>query len=89
MHNLRCIAIPVAVLGLRFLFFCLIWTGAVQLAVAVPFLAIAATIWRTSSDTWPLTNTSPGRPGLAADLGRDAESQGTLSSDCFASRIDH
>jgi hypothetical protein len=70
MHNLKWIAIPVAVLGLMFLFFGLIWTGAVQLAVAVALLAIAATIWRTTSGTWPLTNTSPGR--------RSIESCGTL-----------
>ncbi len=57
MDNLKWIAIPVAVLGLVFLFFGLIWAGAVQLAVAVALFAIAATIWRTTSGAWPLTNT--------------------------------
>jgi hypothetical protein len=39
------------------LFFGLIWQGAVQFGVAVALLAIAATIWRTTSGAWPLTNT--------------------------------
>jgi hypothetical protein len=60
MHNLKWIAIPVAVLGLMFLFFGVLWQGAVQFGVAVGLLAIGATIWRTTSGAWPFINTSPG-----------------------------
>jgi len=55
--HVKWIAIPIAALGLIFLFFGLIWQGAVQAGVAVALLALAATIWRTTSVTWPLTNT--------------------------------
>ena len=57
MKHLKWITIPIAALGLIFLFFGLIWQGAVQAGVAVALLAVAATIWRTISGTWPLTNT--------------------------------
>lgn len=57
MKHVKWIAIPIAALGLIFLFFGLIWQGAVQAGVAVALLALAATIWRTTSVTWPLTNT--------------------------------
>ena len=59
MHNLKWIAVPVAALGLVFLFFGMIWQGAVQLSVAVAMLAIAASIWRTTTGTWPLTQAEP------------------------------
>ncbi len=45
----------IVMVGLVFLFFGMIWRGAVQLAVAVALLAIAASIWRTTTGTWPLT----------------------------------
>jgi len=57
MHYLKWAAVPVTALALVFLFFGMIWQGAVQLAVAVALMAIAATIWRTTSGTWPLTQT--------------------------------
>jgi hypothetical protein len=60
MQHLKWAAIPVALIGLTFLFFGLLWQGAVQFGVAVELLAIAATIWRTTSGAWPFTNTSPG-----------------------------
>ena len=59
MHHLKWIAVPVAALGLVFLFFGMIWQGAVQLTVAVALLAIAASIWRTTTGTWPLTQAEP------------------------------
>ena len=59
MHNLKWIALPVAALGLVFLFFGMIWQGAVQLSVATALLAIAASIWRTTTGTWPLTQAEP------------------------------
>ena len=49
MRHLRWIAVPLAVLGLTFLFFGLIWQGAVQIGVAVALLALAAAIWRTNT----------------------------------------
>ena len=57
MQHIKWTAIPLAVVGLVFLFFGLIWQGAVQLGVAVALLALAATIWRTASVASPLTNT--------------------------------
>jgi hypothetical protein len=57
MHHLKWIAVPVAALALMFLFFGVLWVGALQLAVAVALLAIAAAIWRTTAGTWPLTQT--------------------------------
>ena len=57
MQHLKWLAVPFAALGLVFLFFGLIWQGAVQLAVAVALLALSAGVWRTSSGTWPLTST--------------------------------
>ena len=57
MHHLKWLAAPAAALGLVFLFFGLIWTAAPQLAVAFALLALAAGIWRTTSGTWPLTDT--------------------------------
>jgi hypothetical protein len=57
MQQLKWIAVPVTALGLVFLFFGMIWQGAVQLAVAIALLSIAAAVWRTSSGTWPLTQT--------------------------------
>jgi hypothetical protein len=59
MPQLRWIAVPITALALVFLFFGMIWQGAVQLAVAVALLVIAASIWRTSTGTWPLTHTEP------------------------------
>lgn len=59
MHHLKWIAVPVAALALVFLFFGMIWQGAVQLTVAIALLAIAASIWRTTTGTWPLTQTAP------------------------------
>jgi hypothetical protein len=41
---------------LVFLFFGVLWRGAVQFGVAVGLLAIVATIWRTTSGAWPFTN---------------------------------
>ncbi len=58
MHNLKWTAVPLTALGLIFLFFGMIWQGAVQLAVAIALLAIAASIWRTTTGTWPLTQTN-------------------------------
>ena len=55
MRHLRWISVPLVALGLIFLFFGLIWQGAVQLAVAVALLAMAASIWRTATGVWPLT----------------------------------
>lgn len=54
MRNLRWVAVPVSVLGLVFGFFGVMWTGAVQLAVAAALLVLAAAIWRTTAGTWPL-----------------------------------
>jgi hypothetical protein len=59
MEQFKWIALPVTALGLVFLFFGMIWQGAVQLAVAVALLAGAASIWRTTTGTWPLTQTEP------------------------------
>lgn len=56
MEHFKWGAIPTAALGLIFLFFGIIWQGAVQLAVAVALTAIAASIWRTTTGTWPLGN---------------------------------
>jgi hypothetical protein len=55
MSQLKWIALPVTAVGLVFLFFGMIWQGAVQLAVAIALLAIAATIWRGTTGTWPLS----------------------------------
>ena len=60
MPHLRWIAVPITAVALVFLFFGLIWRGAVQLTVAVALLAIAASIWRTTTGTWPLTQAEPG-----------------------------
>jgi hypothetical protein len=57
MEHLKWAAIPTAALGLVFLFFGMIWQGAVQLAVAVALLAMAAAIWRTTTGMWPLVTT--------------------------------
>ena len=57
MHYLKWVAVPLGALGLVFLFFGLIWQGAVQLAVAVALLAVAASIWRAATGTWPFINT--------------------------------
>ena len=57
MHHLRWLAVPLALLGLVFLFFGLIWQAAVQLGVAIALLALASAAWRTTTGTWPLTNT--------------------------------
>ena len=55
MQQLKWISVPVTALGLVFLFFGMIWQGAVQLVVAIALLAVAASIWRTTTGTWPLT----------------------------------
>ena len=55
MQHLKWLALPIALIGLVFLFFGLIWQGAVQLGVAAALLAAAAAIWRTTTGTWPLT----------------------------------
>ena len=57
MHHLKWIAVPVLALSLVFLFFGLIWTAAVQLAVGVALAGLASGVWRTTSGTWPLTRT--------------------------------
>ena len=57
MQQLKWLAVPLTLLGLVFLFFGLIWQGAVQLGVAVALLALAAAAWRTSTGTWPLAST--------------------------------
>jgi len=57
MQHLKWTAIPVTIVGLVFLFFGLIWQGAVQLGVAIALVALAAAIWRTTSGVSPLTNT--------------------------------
>ena len=57
MRHLKWTATPVLALGLVFLFFGLIWTAAVQLAVGVALVGLAAAIWRATSGTWPLTHT--------------------------------
>jgi hypothetical protein len=62
MQHLKWLAVPLALLGLVFLFFGLIWQGAVQLGVAVALLALAAAAWRISTGTWTLTNDST--PGM-------------------------
>ena len=48
MQHLKWIALPVAALALIFLFFGLIWRGAVQLAVGGALLSLAAGIWLPS-----------------------------------------
>lgn len=53
MRNIKWIAVPIAALGLIFLFFGLLWAGAVQLAVAAALLAVAAAIWRRMTGSWP------------------------------------
>ena len=55
MDYIKWTAVPVAGLGLIFLFFGLIWQGAVQLAVAVALLGLAAGIWRITAGAWPLS----------------------------------
>lgn len=57
MGHIKWTAVPIAALGLVFLFFGIIWQGAVQLAVAAALLALAAATWRTTTGTWPLTQT--------------------------------
>lgn len=57
MRHFKWIAIPVAALGLVFLFFGLIWTAAVQLSVGAALVAVGAVVWRTTSGVWPLTQT--------------------------------
>lgn len=57
MHYLKWLAVPVALVGIVFLFFGLIWQGAVQLGVGVALLGLAAATWRTSTGTWPLITT--------------------------------
>lgn len=57
MQHLKWLAVPLALLGLVFLFFGLIWRGAAQLGGAVALLSLAAATWRTTTGTWPLTNT--------------------------------
>ena len=57
MQHMKWIAVPLAALGLVFLFFGLIWQGVVQLGVAAALLAVAAGIWRTSTGDWPLAQT--------------------------------
>lgn len=54
MRHLRWSAVPIAALGLVFLFFGILWTAAPQLGAAVALLALAASIWRITSGTWPL-----------------------------------
>ena len=56
MHHLKWTAIPVAIAGLLFLFFGLIWQAAVQLGVAVALLALAATVWRITTGASPLAD---------------------------------
>ena len=55
MRHLRPISVPVATLGLIFLFFGLIWQGAAQLGVAIALLAMAAGAWRATTGGWPLS----------------------------------
>ena len=57
MDNLKWIAVPIAIVGLVFVFFGVIWAGVIQLAVAVALLAIAAAIWRTATGSWPHATT--------------------------------
>lgn len=57
MQHLKWLAVPLGLVGVVFLFFGLIWQGAVQLGVAVALLALAAAAWRTSTGTWPLITT--------------------------------
>jgi hypothetical protein len=45
MQHVKWLAFPLALLGLVFLFFGLIWTGAVQFGVAVALLSLAAVAW--------------------------------------------
>lgn len=59
MHLLKWTAVPITALGLVFFFFGIVWQGAVQVTVAVALLAIAASIWRTTTGTWPLTQAEP------------------------------
>jgi hypothetical protein len=56
MQHVKWLAFPLALLGLVFLFFGLIWTGAVQFGVAVALLSLAAVAWRASTDAWPLAD---------------------------------
>lgn len=55
MRHLKLTAIPLAIVGVVFLFFGLIWQGAVQLGVALALLALAAAVWRTTSGAAPLS----------------------------------
>lgn len=59
MEHLERFAVPVSALGLILLLFAVIWREGVQLAVAAVLLAIAAAIWWTVTDTWPLGAGSP------------------------------
>lgn len=54
MQNLKWIALVPAALGISFLFFGVIWVGAVQLAVAAGLLVLAACTWRVFSGEWQL-----------------------------------
>ena len=60
MQYLKWTAIPLAIIAAPFLFFGLIWQGVVQLGVATVLLAIAASIWRTSTGVWPLNQAEAG-----------------------------
>lgn len=52
MQKLKWIALVPAGLGLIFLFFGLIWSGAVQLGAAAGLLVLAACTWRAFSGQW-------------------------------------
>ena len=54
MHHLKWIALAPAAVGIIFLFFGIIWTGAVQLGAAAGLLALAACIWRVFAGQWQL-----------------------------------
>lgn len=57
MQHLKWLAVPLAALGLVFLFFGLIWQGGIQLAVAIALLVLAAASWRGMAGAWPFTST--------------------------------
>ena len=61
MPHLKWIALAPAALGIIFLFFGILWTGAVQLLAAAGLLVLAACIWRVFAGEWSLvTEAGPG-----------------------------
>ena len=53
MHQLKWAAVPLTAVAIVLLFFGMIWQSAVQGAVAIALLAIAAGTWRAATGKWP------------------------------------